>query len=78
MSNMSNLCSYDEQAFNNLSEESENNNFIVKKSLRPVLSQDMVEQAKRHGSFRPQQGYPGNVLKTREWSGRGSPDEGYN
>ena len=39
--------SYDEQAFDFLSEESENNNFIVKKSLRPVPSQDMVEQAKK-------------------------------
>ena len=29
--------SYDEQAFDNMSEESENNNFIVKKSLQPVL-----------------------------------------
>ena len=45
--------SYDEQAFDNMSEESENN-FIVKKSLRPVPSQGMVEQAKKHGGFRPQ------------------------
>ena len=47
--------SYDEQAFDyNMSEESENNNFIIKKSLRPVPSQGMVEQAKKDGSFRPQ------------------------
>ena len=39
---------YDEQAFdNNMSEESENNKFIVKKSLRPIPSQVMVEQAKK-------------------------------
>ena len=54
------ICSYDEQAFDNMSEESENN-FIVKKSLRPVPSQGMVEQAKTHGGFKPQQGYPGNA-----------------
>ena len=53
--------SYDEQEFNNMSEESENNNFVVKKSLRPVPSQDKVEQARKHGSFRPQRGYPGNT-----------------
>ena len=35
--------SYDEQAFDNVSEESENNNFITKKSLQPVTSQGMVE-----------------------------------
>ena len=41
--------SYDkEQAFDNMSEESEKPNFIVKKSLRPVPSQSMVEQAKKH------------------------------
>ena len=30
-------------------------NFIVKKSLRPVPSQGMVEQAKKHGGFRPRE-----------------------
>ena len=59
------ICSYDKQAFDNMSEESENNNFIVKKSLRPVPSQGMVEQAKKHGNFRPQQGYLGNALRSR-------------
>ena len=54
MSNMSELCSSDEQAFDYMSEESENNNFFDKKSLRPVPSQDKVEQARKHGSFRPQ------------------------
>ena len=48
--------SYDEQAFDNMSEESEKDNFIIEKSLRPVSSQGMVEQAKKHGSFRPQRG----------------------
>ena len=44
-----------EQAFNNMNEESEKKkNFIIKKSLRPVPSQGMVEQAKKHGGFRPQ------------------------
>ena len=69
--------SYDEQAFE-MSEESENNNFIVKKSLQPVPSHGMIEQAKKHGSFRPQRGYPGNALRRRERGGRGLPDEGYN
>ena len=44
--------SYDEQAFDNMSEESEEKNFIVKKSLRPVPSRGLVEQAKKHGGFR--------------------------
>jgi len=47
------ICHCDEQAFDNTSEESENNNFIIKKSLRPVPSQGKVEQAKKHGGFRP-------------------------
>ena len=52
--------SHDEQAFDNKSEESgEKSNFTVKKSLRPVTSQGMDEQAKKHVGFRPQQGYPG-------------------
>ena len=46
--------SYDEQAFD-MSEESGKKNFIVKKSLRPVPGQGMVEQAKKHGSFRTQE-----------------------
>ena len=37
----------------------EKKNFTVKKSLRSVPSQGMVEQAKKHGSFRPQRGNPG-------------------
>ena len=32
--------SYDEQAFDNMSEDGEKKNFIVKKLLRPVASQD--------------------------------------
>ena len=39
--------SYDEQAFDNMSEESGKKNFIVKKSSRPVPSQSVVEQAKK-------------------------------
>ena len=50
---------YDEQAFDNMSEESENNNFIIEKLLRPVSSQGMVEQVNKHGAFRPQWGNPG-------------------
>ena len=40
--------SYDEQAFDNMSEESgKKPNFIVKKSLQSVPSRGMVEQAKK-------------------------------
>ena len=56
---------YDEQAFRNMSEENENNNFIIKKSLRPVPSQGMVEQARKHGGFRPQRGYLGNTFRKK-------------
>ena len=55
--------SYDNQAFDNTSEESEKKNFIAQKSLRPVPSQGMVEQAKKHGGFRPQRCYPGNASR---------------
>ena len=44
----------DEQAFDNMSEESEKNNFIIKKLLQSVPRQGIVEQAKKHGGFRPQ------------------------
>jgi len=37
-----------DQAFDDISEESEKENFIVKKSLRPVPSQGIVEQAKKN------------------------------
>ena len=39
--------SYYEQAFDNMSEESEKKKFIIKKSLRPVPSQGMIEQAQK-------------------------------
>ena len=68
---------YDEQAFNMSKESEKKKTFIVKESLRPVPSQGMVEQAKKRGSFRPQQGYPGNTLRPRDRDGQGSPDEGY-
>ena len=44
---------YDEQAFDNMSEESEKNNFVIQKLLRPVTSQGMVEQAKKMASSDP-------------------------
>ena len=48
-------------------EESEKEeNFIMKKSLRPVPSQGLVKQSKKHGTFRPQRGYPEKRLKTPE------------
>ena len=46
-----------------MSEESGKKNFIVKKSLWPVPSQGMVEQAKTHDGFRPQRGYRGYALR---------------
>ena len=47
--------SYDEQAFDDMSEKSgEKKNFLVTKLLRS-------EQAKKHGGFRPQRGNPGNA-----------------
>ena len=39
--------SCDEQAFDNMSEEGEKKNFILRKSLWPVPSQGKVEQAKK-------------------------------
>ena len=38
-------------------------NYVVKKSLWPAPSQGMVEQAKKHGGFRPQRGYLGDALR---------------
>ena len=51
------------KAFDNMSEESEKTTFFAKKSLRPVPSQGMVESAKKHGGFRPQQSYLGYALR---------------
>ena len=45
--------SCDDQAFYNLSEESENTNFILKKSLWPVQSKGMTEQAKNMAALNP-------------------------
>ena len=56
------IFSNDEEAFDDISEESEKKT-IVKKSLRPLPSQGMVEQAKKHGGFRPQRSYPGNASR---------------
>ena len=72
--------SSDEQAFNNMSGESEKKYFIVKELFWPVPSQGMVEQAKKHGGFRPQRGYPGEALRPqpkREVT-TDAPDKGYN
>ena len=53
----------DEQTFVNMSEESEKRNFIIKKSLQPVPSQGMVEQAKNRGGFKAQLGNPVYALR---------------
>ena len=55
--------SYDEEAFDNMDEESEKNIIIVKKLFWPIPSQGMVEQAKKYGGFRPQRGYLGHALR---------------
>ena len=47
--------SYDEQAFDNMSEESERKNLIVKKSLRPVPIQGVVEEAKKVAASDPKE-----------------------
>ena len=42
------ICQYDEHAFNDMSEESEKNKqTLVNKSLRPVPTQGIVEQAEK-------------------------------
>ena len=49
---------YDDQAFDDKNEENEkkiNECFIVKKPLRHVPSQGIVEQAKQNGELSPQQ-----------------------
>ena len=56
--------SYDEQAFDNMSEESEKKNFIVKKLLRPVPSRRMVEQAKKTWWPQTPERLPRKRLKT--------------
>ena len=59
--------SYDEQAFDNMSEESEEKHFecfIVDKPLWPVPTQGIVEQAEQNGESRPQRG-KGRLLRTR-------------
>ena len=59
------ILSFCEQAFD-MSEESEKKkNLIIKKLLCPVPNQGMVEQAKKHGGFRPQQDYQGNALRPK-------------
>ena len=55
---------YDEQAFNNMSEESEKKNSIEKKLLWPVPSQGMVEQAKKHDGYHSQNNRRKNRKKT--------------
>ena len=50
---------YDDQALNDVSEESEKNKIIVKKPLWPVPSQGIFEQAKDNGELRPQRGTVG-------------------
>ena len=63
------ISSCDEQVFDNMNEESEKKNFIIRKSLPPVLTQGIVEQAEQNGDLRPHRG--------REVS-EDMPDKGYN
>ena len=55
--------SYDEQAFDNMSEKVKKKYFIVEKSLRQVPNHGEVEQAKKTGGFRPQRCYLGYALR---------------
>ena len=52
----------------------------MKKSFQPVPSQGMVEQAKKHGGFRHQQGNPGCTLRDPMEGevAEDVPDKGYN
>ena len=50
---------YDDQAFHDISEKSGKKKIIVKKSLRPVPIQGIVEQAEQNGELSPQRGNPG-------------------
>ena len=55
------ICSYDEQAFDDINEESGKkpkhfDHFIINKPLWPVPIQGIVEQAEQNGELRPQQG----------------------
>ena len=60
------ICSDDERAFANKSEESDKKNFIVKKSLRPVPSQGIVEQAKKTWQLQTPARIPKKRLKTSD------------
>ena len=55
--------SYVEHAFDNMSAESGKKNVINQKSLRTAPILGMVEQAKKHGGFRPQRSYLGYALR---------------
>ena len=69
--------SHDEHAFNNMSEESEKKNLIVKKSLRPVPSRGVVEQAKKHSRLQTRARLPRKRFKTPD-SEVVEDHEGYN
>ena len=58
--------SYDEEAFDNMSEESEKKNFFIQKSLQPVPSQGMVEQAQKTWRLQTPGRLPRKRLKTPE------------
>ena len=66
------ICSYDEQAFDNMSEESKKYNFIVRKSLWSVPSQGMVEQAKNMAASGPSEVTWDTPSDPKDQGGRGS------
>ena len=72
------ICSYDEEAIDKISEEIEKKKLSLRNRCGPFQVNAWLSRPKKHGGFRPQWGYPGNLLRPRERSGRGSPDEGYN
>ena len=59
-----------DQAFNHITEESENKHFerfIINKPLRPVPTQGIVEQAKQNGELSPQRGNRGRLQTPTRW-----------
>ena len=71
---------YDERGLDNMSEESEKKNFIVKKSLQPVPSQGKVRlsRPKNMAASDPSEVTQETPQDPRQRGGRVSPGEGYN
>ena len=64
--------SYDEQAFDNMNEESEKETLSLRNCCGLFQVKAWSSRPKTHGGFRPQRGYPG------KWVTEDAPDKGYN